>query len=532
MSLFGSLYVGASGLQTSQNALNTTAHNMTNVDTKGYTRQQILLGTRSYNTLSVSASAVAKQQCGLGVYYSQTRQVRDEFIDKMYRRESGRSAFYEANTEVLEEIEDLFGEFQGAEFSTAMEDLWTSIEELSKNPCDLTNQNLFVSSSEQFLIRAQLVYDGLCEKQDSLNAQVKKDVDLINSYGKQLLELNKKITKIEAGGVEHANDLRDMRNSILDELSKMGNTSFSEDLYGNVSVQFEGIDFVKIDSYNKMELYQDGATGFYTPYWSQLASYKTNQYGEKVLNLEACEVYDQKQLISSQYNTDVGTLRAELLARGEKRATYKDLENKDYYDENISQSIMMNTMAEFDSLINKVVTAINGVLKGAAEREPDTSYMKDKDGNPLQLFQKVADDGGFTIGNIVLNSDIKRDPSILSFRLKDGSEDAVTMKNLLKAFSEEEHTLNPNVATKTSLNKFYSSLIVQVTYTGEKNKEIANAQAATVNEAFSAREQVQGVSADEEMEFMIKFQNAYNASSRYINVISELMEHIITTLGR
>lgn len=59
MPLFGSLYIGASGLQTSQNAMNTTAHNMTNVDTKGYTRQQILLNTRTYQTLSVNASAVA-----------------------------------------------------------------------------------------------------------------------------------------------------------------------------------------------------------------------------------------------------------------------------------------------------------------------------------------------------------------------------------------------------------------------------------------------------------------------------------------
>ena len=83
MPLFGSLYIGASGLQTSQNAMNTTAHNMTNVDTKGYTRQQILLNTRTYQTLSVNASAVAYQQYGLGVYYSQTRQVRDMFLDNL-----------------------------------------------------------------------------------------------------------------------------------------------------------------------------------------------------------------------------------------------------------------------------------------------------------------------------------------------------------------------------------------------------------------------------------------------------------------
>ena len=59
MSLMGSLYVGTSGLQTSQNALNTTAHNMSNVDSTGYARQQVSLSTKTYNTLSINASSLA-----------------------------------------------------------------------------------------------------------------------------------------------------------------------------------------------------------------------------------------------------------------------------------------------------------------------------------------------------------------------------------------------------------------------------------------------------------------------------------------
>ena len=69
-SLMGSLYIGVSGLQTSQNALNTTAHNMSNADTTGYVRQQVQLGTRFYNTIAVNPKAVSNQQLGLGVYYS------------------------------------------------------------------------------------------------------------------------------------------------------------------------------------------------------------------------------------------------------------------------------------------------------------------------------------------------------------------------------------------------------------------------------------------------------------------------------
>ena len=105
MPLMGSLYVGSSGLQTSQNALNTTAHNLSNVDTPGYTRQQVQLSGKSYLKLSTNPKAVNNRQTGLGVTYSRVKYVRDYFLDQTYRRESGRSMFYEVSTGVLEQIE-------------------------------------------------------------------------------------------------------------------------------------------------------------------------------------------------------------------------------------------------------------------------------------------------------------------------------------------------------------------------------------------------------------------------------------------
>ena len=412
----------------------------------------------------------------------------------------------------------------------------------------MTNQNLLVSRCNEFLKRASLVYTGLCDMQDNLNTQIKNSVDTINKYGEELVQINKQIMRAEAGKVEHANDLRDRRNYILDELSKMGKISYEEDMYGAVTVQFEGVDFVKTESYNKMEVYADRETGFYTPYWPQLADYETASWGERIPILESATVYDTTQEIRSSLNTDIGSLRSLLYARGDKRATYQDVaeENIEAYNRDISQSLLMNVQAEFDQLINKVVTAINDVLRQAAESEPDTDYMKARDengnvlrdefGNPIaiQMFELISDDPekGFTIGNMIVNEDLKREPGILSFRLKDGSEDKATTARLKAAFSEETHTLNPNLETKVSLIGYYTNLIDQLSITGEASKEIADLQAEVVNETFSAREMIVGVSDSEEMEFMIKFQNAFNASSRYVNVINEMIEHILSTLGR
>ena len=85
MPLMGSFYVGLTGLQTGQNALNTTAHNLSNIDTEGYTRQQTLLATRRYNTLKKDYQAVSNQEIGLGVLYAASRQVRDVILDKTFR---------------------------------------------------------------------------------------------------------------------------------------------------------------------------------------------------------------------------------------------------------------------------------------------------------------------------------------------------------------------------------------------------------------------------------------------------------------
>ena len=101
-SLMGSLYIGASGLQVSNNALNTTAHNMSNIDTEGYTRQQVSQGTRAYQTLEKKNECIAWKQIGTGVQYNNCKQVRSEFLDISYRRESGRYAFYDVSRKCLE----------------------------------------------------------------------------------------------------------------------------------------------------------------------------------------------------------------------------------------------------------------------------------------------------------------------------------------------------------------------------------------------------------------------------------------------
>lgn len=555
MSLMSSLYIGVSGLQTSNNALNTTAHNMSNLDTKGYTRQQVQQGTRNYVT---HARYTNKNwiQTGLGVNYTRTRQERDAILDRNYRRELGRQSFYDISSETLEEIEYILGESnEGHEFSEALsgeQGLWAAVQELAKNPTLSVNQNLFVTKSYEFLTKAQKVYNSLCEFQDNLNKTVKTDVGKINSYAQEIEALNRAIMRVE-GGPEHANDLRDRRNYILDELSKLGNITYSEDVSGYVSVRFEQVDLVKGSLVNEMCLYQDPKTGFYTPYWKMLAKFdKFDANGDPIVseeNIEGAKVFDLTQKISSEFNTDIGSLKSTLFARGDHRATYNELDNintdgeyeENWYEVHVEQSIVMNVQAQFDRLVNIITTKINSVLADAAERatkiNPDSTYLRDKDGNPYQLFQLVAEGDGtpsttWTVRNIVLNQELRQNPSLLSFRLDEHSEDNETMEALKKAFEETIYTLNPKVTTPVNFTDYYKNLVSQIANTGSVFRAVQENQDVATDALSYAREQIVGVSSDEELTNMIMYQNAYNASSRYINVISEMLDHLLSTLGR
>ena len=122
-------------------------------------------------------------------------------------------------------------------------------------------------------------------------------------------------------------------------------------------------------------------------------------------------------------------------------------------------------------------------------------------------------------------------PSKFGFKKIDGTVDYDTAEALKVAFTEEKYKLNPNVRKDSTFVDYYTDMVSQIANSGAVFRSISANQEATVENTFSAREQIVGVSSDEELSNRIKFQNAYNASSRYVNVISEMLEHLLNTLG-
>lgn len=596
MSLFGDLYVGTSGLQTSQEALNVVAHNITNTDTAGYVRQQVTQNTRDYNRLSVTTTGVSMKQTGLGVYIGEVRQVRDRFLDLSYREEIGRQGFYDTSYAAIEEVEEILGEMDGATFYESLNSLWTAIEELVKDPSSEVCQSMLVQYAQSFVEASGNVYSSMSNYQDKLDVKVRESVDRINELGHKIYKLNEQIRGIEVGGVENPNDLKDQRNQLIDELAQLAKISYSEDAYGNVLVKLEGHDFITMNQVNEMAYQVNQESGFLEVFWPDLAKYDTDVSGNKMYRPETAPVFNYDIAISSTIDTDLGVLKSALLARGDHRGNWTDLESDEAYKE-VKESVMMNVMAEFDGLVHHVVTAVNNVLKASAEKARDvdanSNYLRDEDGNPVQLFTrkscndttrpeevKAADvqpagqpgsfemdsvgkyklvksvTGGvadyyegtytkdpntgdyisdntawFSIENLAVNEDLLQYPTHLGFIGPDGSVDYETAKALEAAFQNQDYTLNPELTNPISLTEFYANLVAQLSNSGNIYKSLASNQALTVESVEAQRQGNMGVSTDEELSNMIRYQNAYNANSRFINVINECTEHLINTLG-
>ncbi len=610
----GSLYVGVTGLQTSSNSLNTVSHNISNVNTEGYTRQQISQKDRIYIPLSLKNPDVPLlKQLGLGVQYGETRQVRDYFLDKTYRTESGRAAFYEISSDALMQIEDILKEANEDEaFSGALSEFWNSIQELAKDPSGSVTQGLFVSKAQTLLDRAAEVYNGIKDYQNNLNRQIKDTVDQINEYGKELAKLNEEIVKVEAkiknangiiDNIENANDLRDRRNLIVDKLAELVNISFEEDTDGFMNVRIEYSDFVQRETVYEIGLDRDEC-GFYTPYWKTNAERKA----DGSLDISQALLFNLKRPISSSINTDIGKLKSLMVSRGDKYGTSDDLhyytsefeklegtykalkaesdldptaeklaktnaalqelndflsenkfsaadptatppvfydttnglteeqktqltnKDKEYYDTWVLPRTCTNVEAEFDNLIHGIVVKISEILGEAGYTVDGKSWAEE----PYQgngLYTLIAESEGYHIGNISVNTKFLQMPTLLSFTTESGEADYATAEKLTAAFQAEEYVLNPDLTQKSNFLNYYGDLVEQVTNSSSVARTLLDAQQATAEAARDAREQILGVSSDEELQFMITFQNAYNANSRYITTINTMLESIIQSFG-
>ena len=215
-STFFGLHVGYSGLNAFQASINTTANNISNVQTDGYSRQQV-------NLTSSSAMRVYQKygSTGTGVTAESVTQIRDEYYDQKYWYTNPAKGYYDRKVYYLDQIETYYTDSAANPgFSSVLGKMFNTLDSVKKSAGDTSIRNEFVSNSDKLCTYFSSTATSLQELQSTINDEVKTTVDNVNSIIQKVALLNKQINTIEQQG-SIANELRDQRALLIDDLSEI-----------------------------------------------------------------------------------------------------------------------------------------------------------------------------------------------------------------------------------------------------------------------------------------------------------------------
>lgn len=231
-SSFTGLTTAITGMNSNQKALEVTGHNISNLSTKGYTRQQAILAT-------ANSQYIVNNWVEMGAKVQEIRQIRNSFLDSIYRREANALGYWEARYNSVKDLEAILGEPMLDGLQNILNEFWNAWQELAKSPESLTVRALVRQRAEALVYHLNHMGYQIDKLQDDINTEIIKRIDEVNNITKQIAELNKLITKAENAG-NRANDYCDQRNLLLDQLSKLVKVEVYEHQDGHMDVLVGG----------------------------------------------------------------------------------------------------------------------------------------------------------------------------------------------------------------------------------------------------------------------------------------------------
>ncbi len=215
-STFFGISIAASGMNAYQAGLRTTAHNVANTNTKGYTRQSVIRQAKDAISLRTAYGMM-----GAGVNVMDIVSSRDQYYDFKYRASNAVYGRYATLSHYMSGIEDelYVADPDTGELNNALNDFFATLSSLSRDVSDVTVRAETTGYAESIAKYINALGKNLQSMQQEINEEIKNGVDRINSYARQIASLTKQINTLETYG-STANDLRDQRAVLLDELSE------------------------------------------------------------------------------------------------------------------------------------------------------------------------------------------------------------------------------------------------------------------------------------------------------------------------
>ena len=606
-SQFFGLNIASSGLSAYQAALNTTGNNISNVKTKGYTRQAANMSSSA--ALRVHAKYGS---AGTGVQVDSIKQIRNEYYDTKFWENQSALGLYETKLNYNLQIENYFIDDDTEKgFSTILNNMFNSMDTLKNAPGDVNNRQQFIGQAKNFTTYFNSVAIGLGEIQNSVNEEIKSTVANINSIAEKISILNKQINVIELQG-GYANELRDQRAVLVDELSRIVPTTVREVPVTNsnypdmqlgsnyYTVKINGQ--ILVDSYEYNELScvarevpvnQSDMEGLYDIVWADTGStfHAGSEYSAGTLkglldirdgnnaenfsgritgvtantitvteNLTITEVgamtMPPKGVVtiegadfiysSFEFMTDADgnitgytfhleeglTSDQQVKLSGKKAQIGEAIDAKGipYYMAQMNEFLRAftkefnNIMLDGDNLYGDKVDFSFFVAVHQISGE-DIDFINV---GPNQTYSS-ADDGYFklTCRNVSIDKESQKDPALISTTkdINDGVDKCEVIEELLKLKADTV------MYRGGGADDFLQCMIADISVDTEEAKVFSTNYLNVSTAIDNQRQSISGVDEDEEALDLVKFQNAYNLSSKMISVLTEIYDRLILETG-
>ena len=625
-STFTGIEIGKRAVDAHQQALNITGHNLSNISTKGYSRQRVEFSAFEPIYLPGLNREETPGQIGQGVVISRITRLRDELLDRRIVAQAGGEGYWKARDPYIRDMERIYLEVGDNSIRSKMDMFWNSWQELSIHPADTAPRLAVLERGKTLIDGIHERYDALKMLQERSEEDIRMTVSQINDLSRQIAALNNDIQKIKAQG-DNPNDLLDRRDLLVDRMSSKLNITIDNRDPDEFMVHTNGMVLVQGRAGRQFDLVLNPENGFSNVVWSDtrnevefLNGVRNGSLGA-LLDLRDHTIKSEIQNLDNMTMNFVGLVNeVHEKAYGLNGATGIKFFAEHPFVTNVRGNYDRAGNGEYDStyifrvsgtnvLENRAQVGLEGVITLSASggnREipyyptdtvadiinrinnsgAEVTARLNRDGyltmkatpsdnweNPDFVIRHIEDSGRFLEGYAgLLNA--SGPEGAFSWAAPDAVDalrgDATSYEvapiahpsgwidinpalikdplSVAAGFGANGRPANPGngeaalaiaairntdamVGQYRTFDDYFSVSVGRIGLLGEQSGIALETQSRLMKQLEEMRQSVSGVSVDEELSNMIKFQHGYAAAARFITVVNQMLDTIINRMG-
>ena len=555
--IFGVMSLAGNALLAHQKAINVTGNNIANVNTPGYSRQKLLLETREPVQSSIGLM-------GNGIEADSVERVYDRFLGVQINSESETLGRWAARKEGLGIAEIVFDENGEFGLSQSLNEFWTSWQNLTNDPSGYNERVVVQAKSEVMAGTFNRLYADLQNTREGLDESIEGAVAEINRLSQQVAEMNQKIMEVEASGKSSANDYRDRRDLALKELAGLIDINTFEDGTGRVTVLVGSGQTLVANNSSLNLTTQVNGFGFKGVAWVGQDGTTVNITGN-IANGKLNGWLQARDVDLRGYQRQLDVLAESLMERVNnlhQNGWGLDGSNgNDFFTGIAAASGSMDSLLTITAAPggtgNIGVTLVGGGTAGAetVTTDPVTGDIQIaiedgvSTGNQIALALQAhsgissvvaaapgaawdlsagtnttALGGGSSAESLQLNTAITNNLDLIAASDTSAGVPGNNVQAIAIAGLQHSLTMNGNSST---FEDYYNSLVSRVGGDMQNATAYFSHQTDMLVQLENRREEISGVSLDEEMINLVKFQTAYDAAAKLISTADELLQTVL-----